>query len=112
VVWGQPPAQGLSRKANPSSTPTCCNCQLAEGEKAHPSNYQGCRHAKEEMRKRKSQRTPLELSSLSLKLMWLRHGGQFRNPKEGEHLPMEAITRGLVKRLKRPSACWSELENV
>jgi hypothetical protein len=31
---------------------------LAEGEKIHPTNYQGCRHAKEEMQKKKSQRTP------------------------------------------------------
>jgi hypothetical protein len=30
---------------------------LAEGEKAHPANYRGCRHAKEEMRKKKPQRT-------------------------------------------------------
>jgi hypothetical protein len=31
---------------------------LAEGEKAHPANYRGFRHAKEELQKRKSQRTP------------------------------------------------------
>jgi predicted adenine nucleotide alpha hydrolase (AANH) superfamily ATPase len=31
---------------------------LAEEEKAHPANYRGCRYAKEEMHKRKSQRTP------------------------------------------------------
>jgi hypothetical protein len=31
---------------------------LAIGEKAHPTNYRGCRYAKEEMQKRKSQRTP------------------------------------------------------
>jgi hypothetical protein len=31
---------------------------LAEGEKAHPANYRGCKHAKEEMRKRKPQTTP------------------------------------------------------
>jgi hypothetical protein len=30
---------------------------LAEGEKSHPANYWGCRHAKEEMQKKKSQRT-------------------------------------------------------
>jgi hypothetical protein len=41
-----------------SSTPTCCDCRLAEGEKIHPANYRGCRHAKEEMQKKKSQRTP------------------------------------------------------
>jgi hypothetical protein len=44
-------------KGNASSTPACCNCQLAEGEKAHPANYRGCKHAKEEMRK-KPQGTP------------------------------------------------------
>jgi hypothetical protein len=31
---------------------------LAEGEKPHPANYRGCRHAEEEMQKKKSQRTP------------------------------------------------------
>jgi hypothetical protein len=31
---------------------------LAEGERAHPTNYRGCRHAKEEMQKKKSQGTP------------------------------------------------------
>jgi hypothetical protein len=40
------------KKENASSTPACCNCQLAEGEKAHPANYRGCRHAKEEMQKK------------------------------------------------------------
>jgi hypothetical protein len=45
-------------KGNASSIPTGCNCQLAEVEKARPSNYRGCRHAKKEMLKRKSQKTP------------------------------------------------------
>jgi hypothetical protein len=31
---------------------------LAEGEKLHPANYRGCRHAKEELQKKKSQRAP------------------------------------------------------
>jgi hypothetical protein len=31
---------------------------LAEGETAHPANYCGCSHAKEEVRKKKSQGTP------------------------------------------------------
>jgi hypothetical protein len=39
-------------KENASSTPVCCNCQLAEVEKAHPANYRGCRHAKEELQKK------------------------------------------------------------
>jgi hypothetical protein len=38
--------------------PTCCNCKLVDGEEPHPSNYRGCRHAKEEARKRKSQTAP------------------------------------------------------
>jgi hypothetical protein len=46
------------QKGNTSSTPTCCNCRLAEGENPHPANYRGCRHAEEEMQKKKSQRTP------------------------------------------------------
>jgi hypothetical protein len=45
-------------KENTSSTPTCCKCRLAEGEKPHPANYRGYRHAKKEMQKKKSQRTP------------------------------------------------------
>jgi hypothetical protein len=47
-------------KGNASSTPTCCNCRLTEGEKPHPSNYRGCSHAKDEMQRKKSQRTPKE----------------------------------------------------
>jgi hypothetical protein len=45
-------------KDNVTSTPACCNCQLAEGEKPHPANYRGCKLAKEEMRKRKPQGAP------------------------------------------------------
>jgi hypothetical protein len=42
-------------KENASLTPACCNCQLAEGEKAHPAKYRGCRHAKEDLQKKKQQ---------------------------------------------------------
>jgi hypothetical protein len=45
-------------KENESSTPACCNCHLAEGEKPHPTNYRGCRHAKEQLQRKKSQKTP------------------------------------------------------
>jgi hypothetical protein len=31
---------------------------LAEGEKAHPANYRGCKHVREELQKRKAQKTP------------------------------------------------------
>jgi hypothetical protein len=50
--------KGCLEKLNTSSIPTCCNCRLAEGEIHHPANYRGCRHAKKEMQKKKSQRTP------------------------------------------------------
>jgi hypothetical protein len=56
--WANHLHKDCPEKENTSSTPTCCNSQLAEGETAHPSNYRGCRHAKEEMQERKSQRTP------------------------------------------------------
>jgi hypothetical protein len=45
-------------RENTSSTPSCCNCKLADGEKLHPSNYRDCSLAKEEIRRRKSQREP------------------------------------------------------
>jgi hypothetical protein len=45
-------------RENAASTPACCNCQLAEGEKPYPAIYRGCRHAKEELQNKKSQRTP------------------------------------------------------
>jgi hypothetical protein len=44
-------------KGNPASTRRCCNCRLAEGEKAHPVNYRGCKHTKEELQIRKAQKT-------------------------------------------------------
>jgi hypothetical protein len=31
---------------------------LTEGEKPHPANYGGCKHAKKELLKKKSQRAP------------------------------------------------------
>jgi hypothetical protein len=43
---------------NTASIPTYCNCKLVEGEEFHSSDCRGCRHSKEEMRKRKSQRVP------------------------------------------------------
>jgi hypothetical protein len=61
-VWAnckQPPrCLWCPKKENAASTPACCNCQLAEGEKPHPANYRGCRHMREELQKRKAQRAP------------------------------------------------------
>jgi hypothetical protein len=70
-------------KGNGSSTPGCCNCQLAEGERAHPANYRGCRHAKEEMRKKKPQGTPKTTS-----------GRVFSSNPVKPHLSFTAVLRG------------------
>jgi hypothetical protein len=43
---------------NASSKPACCNWKLGDGKESHPSNYRGCSHAREELRKKKSQRAP------------------------------------------------------
>jgi hypothetical protein len=40
---GGPRHKDCPEKENASSTPACCNCQLADGEKAHPANYRGCK---------------------------------------------------------------------
>jgi hypothetical protein len=45
-------------KGNTSSTSACCNCRLVEGENPHPASYRGCKHVKEELLKKKSQRAP------------------------------------------------------
>jgi hypothetical protein len=46
-------------KGNTASIQICCNCKLGDGEEPQPPNYRGCRHAKEKMRKRKSQRVAI-----------------------------------------------------
>jgi hypothetical protein len=46
--------------------PNMLNCRLAEGEKSHLANYRGCRHAKEKMQKKKSQRTPKNTTGRSI----------------------------------------------
>jgi hypothetical protein len=43
-------------KENRDSTPACCNCKLSEGEKPHPSNYRGCKVAKEEIQRKRAQK--------------------------------------------------------
>jgi hypothetical protein len=45
-------------KDKEDSTPACCNCKLAEGEKPHPFNYRGCSYGKEEMYRRKIPSAP------------------------------------------------------
>lgn len=45
-------------KDKENSSPSCCNCKLAEGEKPHPANYRGCKLAKEEMLRRRTLPAP------------------------------------------------------
>jgi hypothetical protein len=48
---------------------------LDEGERAHPANYSGCKHAKEEMRKKKPQGTPKNTTGRVL-------AAKFMNPSD------------------------------
>jgi hypothetical protein len=59
-LWcgGGPLHKECPEKGNASSKPAYCNCKLGDGEEPHPSNYRGCSHATEELRKKKSQGAP------------------------------------------------------
>jgi hypothetical protein len=70
-------------KGNTPSTPACCNCQLSDGEKAHSGYYRGCKHAREEMRKKKPQGTPKTTS-----------GRVFSSNPVKTHLSFAAALRG------------------
>jgi hypothetical protein len=49
----------IARRRRTHLRPRCAaTCQLADGEKAHLANYCACKHAKEEMGKKKPQVTP------------------------------------------------------
>jgi hypothetical protein len=63
--------KGCPEKGNTASTQTCCNCQLAEGEAAHPANYRVCRHAKEEIKNKKSLGTPKNTTGRVFSLKWI-----------------------------------------
>jgi len=47
-VLGRKFYRDCPRKNNENSAPRCSKCTLKEGENQHPSNYRGCRHAREE----------------------------------------------------------------
>jgi hypothetical protein len=80
-------------KENAASTPACCNYHLAEGEKVHPANYRGCRHAKEELQKRKSQRTPKTTT-----------GRVFSSNLTTPGISFTAALRGSIAQQQRPQA--------
>jgi hypothetical protein len=79
--WGG----GLLHKECPEegkedSAPSCCNCNLAEGEKPHPSTYRGCREEQSE--------GPQDKYWKGFRLQILRHAGR--------------VLRGGSTKLKRP----------
>jgi hypothetical protein len=45
-------------KRNTESTPSCCDCNLVEGEKPHPASYRGCGHVKGGPQRRSAKRAP------------------------------------------------------
>jgi hypothetical protein len=62
-----------------------------DGEKPHPSNYRGCSHAKEEIRRRKAQRTPNNTS-----------GRVFSSNYTTPGLSFAAALRNNAEQLKQP----------
>jgi hypothetical protein len=78
-------------KENSTSTPVCCNCKLAEGENPHSSNYRGCSHAKEEIRRRKSQKEPK-----------VKRGSVFSSNYTTPGLAFAAALRNNAEKLQQP----------
>jgi hypothetical protein len=63
-------------KGKEDSTPACCNCKLADGEKPHPSNYRGCSHAKE-MRRRRGPRASEQNTGRAFSSKYIEPGMSF-----------------------------------
>jgi hypothetical protein len=78
-------------KGNTASIPTCCNCKLVDGEETHSSNYRGCRHAKEEMRKGKLQRAPKSIT-----------GRVFPSSRTTPRLTYMAVLRSNTQKQQQP----------
>jgi hypothetical protein len=74
----------MSQKGKEDSTPTCYNCNLAEGEKPHPSNYTGCSYIKEEMHRRKTLRSPKTNTGMAFTSKYITHGVSFVEALQGK----------------------------
>jgi hypothetical protein len=104
-------------KENVASTPACCNCKFLEGDKPHVANNRGCRHAKEELQKRKSQRTPKTTTGRVFSsnrttpgisfLAALRGSTQQKQQPQAQQIP----TVGLPQQRKRFSELLQSLNN-
>jgi hypothetical protein len=79
------------QEGNATSILTCCNCKLADGKEPSPSNYRSCRHAKEQVRKRKSQREPKTTT-----------GRVFTSRHTTPGLPFAAVLRSNRQRQPKP----------
>jgi hypothetical protein len=86
------------------SVPQCCNCTLKEGDRPHPTTYRGCRHAKEEMLRRKQHRsTPKETAGKTFTSRLttseqsfaaaLRKGTQHHTPQQVQPAAMKSGTQ-------------------
>jgi hypothetical protein len=88
------------------STPNCCNCNLQEGERPHPSSYRGCRHAKEESLRRRNQRSPNKgTSGRTFSSNYVTPGQSFAaalrsNP--GQQPPMRQAPRATAEPMRGP----------
>jgi hypothetical protein len=58
VVRGRTPAHGVPREGEHIIHPSMLQLPVGGRRKPHPANYRGCRHAKGELQKKKSQRSP------------------------------------------------------
>jgi hypothetical protein len=99
-------------KGNASSTPACCNCQFAEGETAHPANYRGCRHAKEEMRKKPrgiSKNTTGRVFSSNTAKAYVSFAAALRGQTEQRRQQEEAASGPETPKLRRKETCQSVL---
>jgi hypothetical protein len=67
----------MPRKGQGRFNTSCCNCKLAEGEKLRPSNYRGCSHVKEEMRRRKIPRAPKQNTGRAFSSKYIMPGESF-----------------------------------
>jgi hypothetical protein len=77
---------------------------LAEGDAAHPANYRGCRHAKEEMRKGRAQGTPNNTKEMVFSSKLVKSNLSFATAVRGQTDPMAhhetATSSGVPERPK------------
>jgi hypothetical protein len=91
-------------KENASSTPACCNCKLAEGEKPHPANYRGCSHAKEELQRKRPQKSPKPTTGRAFTSTLAAPGVSFAAALRGGRQQPQAPATAVVEKLSSSAA--------